>query len=165
MTLQQLQDERDIRRIIYRYCRAVDRSDFALLRSCYHPDAFDDHGVYKGGVDGLLDYIRGESGKFLHTMHFIGNVLIDIDGDTADTEAYTLAFHRMPASPTKPLRDLVVGLRYLDRFERRTGRWAIARRVCVFAWSQRTDVDQPAFDFSSVYVMSATWPHDPVYSQ
>ena len=30
---------------------------------------------------------------------------------------------------------MVIGLRYVDRFERRDGRWLIAKRVCAFDWT------------------------------
>ena len=33
--------------------------------------------------------------------------------------------------------DLVLGLRYVDRFERRGGAWLIAKRVCAFDWVYR----------------------------
>jgi hypothetical protein len=32
---------------------------------------------------------------------------------------------------------MVLGLRYVDRFERRAGRWLIAKRVCAFDWVYR----------------------------
>lgn len=42
--LQTLLDERDIREVLLRYCRGVDRCDAALIASCYHEDSLDDHG-------------------------------------------------------------------------------------------------------------------------
>ncbi len=83
--------------MLYRYCRGIDRRDYELVRSCYHPDATDDHGGYQGGVDGFIDYIKAGLPRFEQTMHMIGNIPIDIDGDVAQSEAYTLAFHRVPA--------------------------------------------------------------------
>ena len=41
--LQQLLDEAEIRRVHIRYCRGIDRMDWDLVRSCYHPDAIDQH--------------------------------------------------------------------------------------------------------------------------
>jgi len=35
----ELVDERDIRNVLTRYCRGIDRIDMELVRSCYHPDA------------------------------------------------------------------------------------------------------------------------------
>ena len=42
--LQRLIDEDAIRKVHLRYCRAIDRRDFELLRACSHPDGIDDHG-------------------------------------------------------------------------------------------------------------------------
>ena len=46
--LQQIAD------VIYRYARGIDRLDFDLVRSCYHPDAYDDHGSFKGSVEAFI---------------------------------------------------------------------------------------------------------------
>jgi len=32
-----------------RLARGTDRRDAALIRSCYHADAVDDHGAFRGG--------------------------------------------------------------------------------------------------------------------
>jgi SnoaL-like domain len=42
--LAHLLDESAIRQLLARYSRAIDRRDYELLRSCYHPDAVDEHG-------------------------------------------------------------------------------------------------------------------------
>jgi SnoaL-like domain len=44
----QLTAERDIRDVLDRYARAADRCDVALMKSCYHRDAIDDHGFFSG---------------------------------------------------------------------------------------------------------------------
>ena len=54
--LQQLLDEAEIRRVHIRYCRGIDRMDWDLVRSCYHPDAIDRHGAYNGDVEGFIDW-------------------------------------------------------------------------------------------------------------
>ena len=40
--------------------------------------------------------------------------------------------------PAKPL--IVSGGRYIDRLERRDGRWAIVARVCLVEWQSEADV-------------------------
>ena len=54
--LQKLVDEAEIRQVHIRYCRGIDRMDWALVRSCYHPDAIDRHGAYEGGVEGFIEW-------------------------------------------------------------------------------------------------------------
>jgi len=130
--LQRLVDEAAIRKVHMRYCRGIDRADFELIRSCYHPDAIDDHGEFVGGVDGFIDYCRAGLPNFLSTTHFTGNQIIEVDGDVAWGETYARAYHRVPPeSEGAPMKDLVVNTRYVDRFERRNGEWKIAHRTVV----------------------------------
>ena len=49
--LQRLLDKQEIYEVLCRYCRGIDRLDEPLVRSCYHPDAVDNHGLYNGSVD------------------------------------------------------------------------------------------------------------------
>ena len=134
--IQRLIDSQEIRDVIYRYCRGIDRRDEDLVRSCYHPDAIDDHGDYRGDVDGFLAYVAKGMTAFDRTMHFIGNLIVEVDGDVARAESYLVAYHHLLQSSSKPERDYVVGLRYVDDFERRNGEWRIATRICVFEWSR-----------------------------
>jgi ketosteroid isomerase-like protein len=129
-------DKQEITEVIYRYCRGIDRCDYALVRSCYHPDAIDDHGDFRGGVDDFIAYVEQGLQRFERTMHFIGNVLVDVRGDRARAESYLTAYHHLGESRTKPERDFIAWLRYLDDFERRDGEWKIAARACVFEFSR-----------------------------
>ena len=129
--LQILIDQAAIRDLHLRYCRGVDRLDWALVRSCYHDDATDDHGGYSGGVDGFMAWVAPALARFESTQHFTGNQLVEVDGDTAWAEHYALVTHRRAAGPDEPAADLVVAVRYVDRIERRNGEWRIARRVVI----------------------------------
>jgi len=135
-------DQQEMRDVIYRYCRGIDRRDYDLVRSCYHPDAVDDHGDFRGGVDDFIAYVQRGLPRYERTMHVIGNVLADPDQDRGRVESYLVAYHHLAASRTKPARDFVAGLRYVDDFARRAGEWRIAARVCVFEWS-RIDLVAP----------------------
>lgn len=137
--LQQLVDEAAIRKAHMRYCRGVDRMDFELIRSCYHPDAIDDHGEYVGGVDGFIEYCKAGTPNFDSTTHFTGNYLIDVEGDVASAEFYARAYHRVPADAGGVVKDLVVNTRYVDRWERRGGEWKISHRKVVVD-TDRVDV-------------------------
>ncbi|MCJ7436647.1 MAG: nuclear transport factor 2 family protein, partial [Acidimicrobiia bacterium] len=57
MTLQDLAAQQEIRDVLIRYTRGIDRMDADLVRSTYHPDAHDDHGAYQGGVDGFIEWV------------------------------------------------------------------------------------------------------------
>lgn len=153
--LQRMLDEYAIREVLNRYCRGVDRRQFDMVRSCYHPDATDDHGGFKGGVEPFIAMCTEILKRYERTMHFMGNLYIEVDGDKATSEAYTIAYHRLSpvksAKGDRPARDHVVGFRYVDNFERRNGDWKIARRVCVFEWT-RTDPVPPGWDFTPEFL-------------
>ena len=47
--LQLMLDKMALHELVQNYCRAVDRRDYALLESVYHPDSIDDHSpMFKG---------------------------------------------------------------------------------------------------------------------
>ena len=112
--IQELADKQEIRDLFARYCRGIDRLDADLIRSVYHHDSFDDHGTYKGpGIDFPEHVIPGLS-AFERTMHFLGNCLIELEGDTASCETYCVAYHRR-RNPDGSATDFVAGVRYIDR--------------------------------------------------
>lgn len=156
-------DRAAIHQQLVRYCRGIDRRDLELVRSTYHPDAFDDHGSYKGDVEGFLAFVKNEvHSRFRTTMHKLGQSLIEIEGDVARAESYAICHHvtaeevaeggpdapsdtTLDGSPrasapraSRDVADMVMGIRYVDRFERRDGEWRIARRELRWEWV-RTD--------------------------
>jgi hypothetical protein len=130
----------EIRQVLYRYCRGVDRGDRELLKRVYHADATDDHGAWKGPgqefADYIVDALDRQSGA---SQHHITNVLVEVDGDAAAAESYFIAFHPYTPGGTEAEHMAFVGGRYLDRFERRDGEWRIADRKVVLDWT-RADV-------------------------
>ncbi len=132
--LHELLDRRDIEDVVFRYCRGIDRIDRELVRSCYHPDASDDHGSFRGSVDEFLDWVFRLLARYSQTMHFVGNVLVELEGDVAAAETYGIAFHR--SERNEPQLNLMTGFRYLDRFEKRDGAWKIADRRVVIDWTR-----------------------------
>jgi hypothetical protein len=131
--LQRLVDESEIRQVLARYTRAIDRIDYDLLRTCYHPDANDEHGDFNGTVDEFVAYLESRQGRTTSSTHFIGNQVIELDGDRAWTETYCLVWLRLAATPDQPERDRFVPVRYCDRFERREEEWRIADRRTVYS--------------------------------
>jgi hypothetical protein len=134
-SVEQLMDEADIKKVLYRYCRAVDRLDLPLLRTVYHPDAIDDHGVYVGPVEGFFDFIAaGPERGFVMTQHCLTNILVDVDGDVAHSESYFFSYHRRRTD--SGMFEETSGGRYVDRLERRAGEWRISLRKVVMDWSR-----------------------------
>ena len=128
----------EITDVLTSYVHGVDRTDWDLVRRCYHSDAVDDHGLYAGGVEGLLAFLRELAATLLATSHQLGPPHIEIDGDTARAETYCYG-HYERAGRDGSVRCIVQGLRYLDTFQRREGRWAIADRTVVLDWERLSD--------------------------
>lgn len=126
--LQGLLDHKAVCEVVMEYARGIDRGDIELVRSCYHPDAFDDHGPFRGTLDEFIPYVEETTALLDFSNHFIMNQLVDLDGDTAWVESYCLAVHRLLPTDQFPLCDWTVNVRYYDRMERREGKWKIADR-------------------------------------
>jgi hypothetical protein len=126
-SLEELSDRHEIWQVLLRYSRGIDRFDHAMLRSCYHDDAVDDHGVFVGGADEFVEWAIGYHAAY-NTVHHhaVSNHWCELDGNKAHTETY---YTYMGANVEGP-HSLSMG-RYIDRFEKRSGEWRIAERVCV----------------------------------
>lgn len=153
--LRELLDKQALYELVIRYCRAVDRADAELFLSCYHPDAHDDHGKFKGSPAGFLAHLKQGTMDPLTgpVQHSISNAIFDIRGDIAYGEAY---FQTRSVSPDG--QALASFGRYVDRFERRNGEWRIALRRCILEHAR------PGFDKSD-FVRSLRNSRDPSYDR
>jgi hypothetical protein len=133
LTVDDLLARQEIADVLFRYSRGVDRYDLDLVRSCYHPDAYDDHGAFKGTLDEFIKVSPAFLKRWTVTQHFLGNMLIEVDGDVARAETYAIAFHRREDAEGSG-KDDIMGIRYVDRFERRDDEWKIAYRATVAEW-------------------------------
>ena len=139
-TIDDVLAEAEIRDVQMRYCRAADRMDFELYRTCFHEDAVLDFSFFEGDVEAFIGMARESLSRFTATTHMTGNQFIQVDGQSAWCEFYTLATHRIAADDNGPERDYVASVRYIDRMERRGGEWRIARRQCVLDWARSDPV-------------------------
>lgn len=128
----------EIKQVAYRYARGVDRLDVACMRSAYHPDAIDDHGPYGGNAHEFCETIISHSAAAsVATVHGILNHTIEFDDtDHARGEVYNISYRLRPSDGDPEYLDIAWG-RYLDRYERRDGTWAIAHRIWVHEFSHR----------------------------
>jgi SnoaL-like domain len=130
----ELADREAIRDCFLRYCRGVDRVDVDLMLSAFWPDATDQHGNFEarsaqGWVNQALEGLK----TLDLTSHVMGNILIDIQGDTACVESYICTIH-VARKPTGERYDHLSASRFVDRMEKRDDEWRIKTRVVVRDW-------------------------------
>jgi hypothetical protein len=127
--LARLLDRQAITEQIYRYGRGVDRMDAPLTRSCWHGDGTADYrDMFEGTVDGLIEWMWKVHAAMQTHSHQMTNILIELDAaaDRAVSETYaTVALRSVGEAPL----DIVTRGRYLDRWSRRGGVWAIDHRI------------------------------------
>lgn len=134
--------DRAIRDVLLRYCRGIDRIDLDLVRECYHADAIDDHGAFRGDVDGFVSWIGRLLPRYGVTTHLLHNCLVELHPSregAARVETYGVAEHQTPSGPAE--LNLTIAFRYLDRFEDRGdgAGWRIADRLCTTEWVRVND--------------------------
>lgn len=135
-----------IREVIHDLARGTDRLDHELMVSCYWPDGYDDHNAFRGGPVEFADWVLKALGGFQATHHFLGQCRIEVDGDVAHCETYCDAHHVSHPNADGSKSDMRMGLRYVDRFERRDGVWKIKKRVCAFDWAYYNE-SPPGWEF------------------
>ncbi len=163
--LRELLDKQAIRDVLSRYCRGLDRMDKEMANAVWHPGgtAFYD-GIFEGTGHGFIDWVWQAHAAMERHSHQITNVLIEVDDDRATSESYvTVVLWTLPDEDGQQ-QELVGRGRYLDRWERRDGVWAIEHRIHLLDMSsafplQRADVSAGASrgttDLSFEYIAKA----------
>jgi hypothetical protein len=129
--LRALLDRQDIEDCLARIARGTDRFDRALFLSGCHADARFSVG---GQVTSAEETFEG--GRAMHaeaaiaTLHCLSTMNCDIAGDAAHVETY----HIYCARAADETNWAATG-RYIDRFERREGRWGLVFRHISVEWA------------------------------
>ena len=135
---QEMLDEFQLRKLVHAYCRAVDRGDLATLRGLYHDDAEDAHGAFStGSVADFLSELAASRPYIRSMQHNITTVNFAISGDSAEGEIYTISIHTFTVGDRDV--DVIVGGRYLDKYEKRHDTWKIIERTIVTDWANVND--------------------------
>lgn len=137
-------DEYALTKLVHTYCRAVDRGDLEMLRSLYYDDAQDRHGAFSSGS--VADFIQtlAASRKFLRSMqHHVTTTNFAVNGNYAEGEIYSIATHIIDSSGLDS--EVVIGGRYLDKYEKRHDSWKITERQIVTDWVHVNESSVPGF--------------------
>ncbi|MGQ4617094.1 nuclear transport factor 2 family protein [Nocardia sp. R7R-8] len=138
--LRELLDRRQITALVDRLGRALDEGRFDDLRAIYTSDATaTTPGGTAEGRDALIAQASRNHPERLRIQHVIGNVLIDLRGDTAEVRANLIATFALAGSAgTVPQPVYTLGEVY--RFDAiRTGEgWRLSRVETTPIWSTGT---------------------------
>jgi hypothetical protein len=139
-------DKQEIHDTLMRYIRGVDRVDATLISRAFHDDAVSDHGAWVFVGPGIGEQIVAmEQGVPRGAMHFVGNHVVEVEGDEAYSES---SFLNLFLDREGGERLNAKGARYVDRWERRDGEWRIAYRIVVNEW------------WGTLDLASGDWPSD-----
>lgn len=119
-----------IRDALSRYCRAMDRRDEPLAAALWHPEGTADYGegIFTGSGAGFAEWVTEIHAGFDRTSHQITNVLCVVEGERAVSEAYVTVALWSPPDDAGAVTRVSSRGRYLDRWSRRDGRWAVDAR-------------------------------------
>ena len=165
--LQAVIDKSEIVDLLNHFARGVDRMDENLLRSVLHPDAALDlgPGIFQGTGGDYVHWVLGVLQGVRSSHHLIGNVRVELDGDTALVESYFHTHFRIE----KPIgrEDVFLGGRNLDRMERRpsgsAGVWKIVHRKQILDWARTEAVSDIFYHQNPDALWSYRTKTDPSY--
>lgn len=130
-------DIADITDVLVRYSTGIDRRDWELFRTCFTDDVVAEYetvGTWSG-VDAITDFMTVAHADMGHTMHRLGNLVIDVEGDAATARSYVDVI-LMTVDGQEGLN--CVGI-YDDELLRTPSGWRIGRRHLTMVRSQRLD--------------------------
>ncbi|GAB3322718.1 nuclear transport factor 2 family protein [Haliea atlantica] len=128
MTLEQLLAEREIYRAVVRFARAMDERDWDALRELTTADVTADMGTGPlQGVEAIIRVIRSYLDDCGPTQHLLGNVLIDVEGDTARSRCYVSDMHLGQGGAEGKTFSTLGD--YHDQWRREDGVWRMSHRT------------------------------------
>ncbi|MBM3672010.1 MAG: nuclear transport factor 2 family protein [Actinobacteria bacterium] len=129
-------------RLVKEYAHHVDRREPEAVAALFCEDGV--LAIYEGDPEVVApDRVRTGRREIAATMagltkyevttHFLGQQMVDVEGDTATGETYCMAHHISEANGAR--RDKVMAIRYLDRYRRVGSEWKIEERRLAIDWT------------------------------
>lgn len=128
-------DKAEIAEVLMRYATGIDQRDWDLFRTCFTDDvvaAYDAVATWNG-VDAITGFMDAAHADMGHTLHRLGNLVIEVEGDTATARAYVDVI-LMTTGGQEGLN--CVGV-YDDDLVRTPAGWRIRRRHFTMVRTQR----------------------------
>jgi hypothetical protein len=126
MTPDDLVELEAIKRLKYRYVRALDQKQWEELGSCLLPDATAAYGggAYSfAGRDEILQFLRDSLGPTMITMHQVHQPELELTSPTTATGSWALEDRVIMTDHKLTLRGAAY---YSDRYTKIDGQWKIA---------------------------------------
>ena len=135
-------DRLALRELFDAYAHCADRRDAEGQKALFTEDTR--FAVYMNGPDSEPSYVLegrealtpvfGDLNRYEATTHFNGQSTVDLDGERASGESYTIAHHLYTENGERKI--MIASLRYLDSFAKIDGRWYFAERKLILDWSE-----------------------------
>lgn len=123
--LQYLTDRQEIHDCLTGTSRGNDRFDEELITGAYHPDAIHELGTKQiSGADYGEHANHAHGALFAANLHNVTMHRCEIDGDVAHCESYIIGMFLDKDCQNSR----ILAGRYLDRLERRDGKWGLVLR-------------------------------------
>lgn len=130
----------EIQEKLYLYCHAMDTLDVELAKTVFESNAHGEFGEnFTGTCHEFIEFATSHHRDMIAYHHQIGNVLVEVSGDEAKSEAYITASYLMEPGPDVRIERQSFG-RYVDEWRRRKGTWSITRRTYLLAFDRHQPV-------------------------
>ncbi len=132
----------ELNQLAYRYAKAVDSCDVALLQQVFAPDGRL-RSYHPGAEQPFADLVGHDQlamvpnamrGMYAATAHMMTNHLVSVDGEKATGEVLCIARHLTQDDTGAVSRNVII--RYVDSYVRSDGNWLIADRQIRFLWNE-----------------------------
>src|ERR1700722_13735695 len=135
-------DRLAIRELFDAYAHCADRRDAEGQKALFTVDTR--FAVYMDGEGTEATYVLegresltpvfADLNRYEATTHFNGQSTVELDGDRATGERYTIAHHLSTTDGQRTI--MIAALRYLDTFAKIEGAWYFAERNLILDWSE-----------------------------
>jgi hypothetical protein len=142
-------DRLAIRELFDAYARCADTRDAEGQKALFTADTR--FAVYMDGPGSQPSYalegrealspVFADLDRYEATMHFNGQSTVNLDGDNATGDSYTIAHHVFTEGGSRQM--MVAWLHYLDTFVKIEQAWFIAERQIVLVWSETRPLGAP----------------------
>lgn len=135
-------DRLAIRELFDAYAHCADRRDAEGQKALFTADTR--FAVYMSGAGTEPSYVLegrdaltpvfDDLNQYQATTHFNGQSTVQLEGERATGESYTIAHHLFAAEGQRKI--MIAALRYLDTFTKIDGAWYFAERNLILDWSE-----------------------------